>query len=76
MKEDILKSQKWLEVTLEQEKQMKMFKTCLTVQEIFNQHKSVHEGLVYQRIPLPDCCAPWEEVICYAEQSAGFAASC
>ncbi|XP_023663900.2 paladin isoform X2 [Paramormyrops kingsleyae] len=61
VKEDILKSQKWLEVTLEQEKQMKMFKTCLTVQEIFNQHKSVYEGLVYQRIPLPDCCAPWEE---------------
>uniref|UniRef100_A0A8C9U9Y8 Paladin n=1 Tax=Scleropages formosus TaxID=113540 RepID=A0A8C9U9Y8_SCLFO len=51
----------WLEVTLEQEKQMKMFKTCVTVQEIFNQHKSSHEGLVYQRIPLPDCCAPREE---------------
>uniref|UniRef100_A0A8C9TS88 Paladin n=1 Tax=Scleropages formosus TaxID=113540 RepID=A0A8C9TS88_SCLFO len=57
----VLNSQKWLEVTLEQEKQMKMFKTCVTVQEIFNQHKSSHEGLVYQRIPLPDCCAPREE---------------
>uniref|UniRef100_A0A671XW10 Paladin n=1 Tax=Sparus aurata TaxID=8175 RepID=A0A671XW10_SPAAU len=51
----------WLEVTLEQEKQMKMFKSCLTVQEIFNQHKSSHQGLVYKRIPLPDCCAPREE---------------
>ncbi|XP_018616754.2 paladin isoform X1 [Scleropages formosus] len=61
LKEEVLNSQKWLEVTLEQEKQMKMFKTCVTVQEIFNQHKSSHEGLVYQRIPLPDCCAPREE---------------
>uniref|UniRef100_A0A4W6EZX6 Paladin n=1 Tax=Lates calcarifer TaxID=8187 RepID=A0A4W6EZX6_LATCA len=48
-------------LTLEQEKQMKMFKSCLTVQEIFNQHKSSHQGLVYKRIPLPDCSAPREE---------------
>ncbi|XP_030631555.1 paladin [Chanos chanos] len=61
LKEEVQKSQKWLEVTLEQEKQMKMFKSCLTVQEIFNQHKSSHQGLVYKRIPLPDCCAPTEE---------------
>ncbi|XP_044193067.1 paladin isoform X2 [Thunnus albacares] len=61
LKEEILKTQKWLEVTLEQEKQMKMFKSCLTVQEIFNQHKSSHQGLVYKRIPLPDCSAPREE---------------
>ncbi|CAB1343967.1 unnamed protein product [Coregonus sp. 'balchen'] len=31
------RAQKWLEVSLEQEKQMKMFKTCLTVQEDFDQ---------------------------------------
>ncbi|XP_064170410.1 paladin isoform X1 [Anguilla rostrata] len=61
VKEEVLQAQKWLEVTLEQEKQMKMFKSCVTVQETFNQHKSVHEGLVYSRIPLPDCCAPQEE---------------
>ncbi|XP_039991559.1 paladin isoform X2 [Xiphias gladius] len=61
LKEVILRAQKWLEVTLEQEKQMKMFKSCLTVQEIFNQHKSSHQGLVYKRIPLPDCSAPREE---------------
>ncbi|KAM9716561.1 paladin isoform 3-T10 [Menidia menidia] len=61
LKEEILRAQKWLEVTLEQEKQMKMFKTCLTVQEIFNQHKSSHRGLMYKRIPLPDCSAPGEE---------------
>uniref|UniRef100_A0A665X4V5 Paladin n=1 Tax=Echeneis naucrates TaxID=173247 RepID=A0A665X4V5_ECHNA len=61
LKEAILQSQKWLEVTLEQEKQMKMFKSCQTVQEIFNQHKSSHQGLVYKRIPLPDCSAPREE---------------
>ncbi|XP_051273794.1 paladin isoform X1 [Dicentrarchus labrax] len=61
LKEEILRAQKWLEVTLEQEKQMKMFKSCLTVQEIFNQHKSTHQGLVYKRIPLPDCSAPREE---------------
>ncbi|KAM7370697.1 hypothetical protein PAMP_010223 [Pampus punctatissimus] len=61
LKEEILRAQKWLEVTLEQEKQMKMFKSCMTVQEIFNQHKSSHQGLVYKRIPLPDCSAPMEE---------------
>ncbi|XP_074519359.1 paladin isoform X2 [Halichoeres trimaculatus] len=61
LKEELLRAQKWLEVTLEQEKQMKMFKSCLTVQEIFNQHKSSHQGLVYKRIPLLDCSAPREE---------------
>ncbi|XP_069373234.1 paladin isoform X1 [Paralichthys olivaceus] len=61
LKEAVLRAQKWLEVTLEQDKQMKMFKSCLTVQEIFNQHKSSHQGLVYKRIPLPDCSAPREE---------------
>ncbi|XP_014859021.1 PREDICTED: paladin isoform X2 [Poecilia mexicana] len=61
LKEEILRAQKWLEVTLEQEKQMKMFKSCLTIQEIFNQHKSSHQGLVYKRIPLPDCSSPREE---------------
>ncbi|XP_044034017.1 paladin isoform X4 [Siniperca chuatsi] len=61
LKEEILRAQKWLEVTLEQEKQMKMFKSCMTVQEIFNQHKSSHQGLVYKRIPLLDCSAPREE---------------
>ncbi|XP_034049147.1 paladin isoform X1 [Thalassophryne amazonica] len=61
LKEEILRAQKWLEVMLEQEKQMKMFKSCLTVQEIFNQHKSSHQGLIYKRIPLPDCSGPKEE---------------
>ncbi|KAM3592463.1 uncharacterized protein V6R79_019364 [Siganus canaliculatus] len=61
LKEEILRAQKWLEVTLEQEKQMKMFKSCLTVKEIFNQHLSSHQGLIYKRIPLPDCSAPREE---------------
>ncbi|TNN83791.1 Paladin [Liparis tanakae] len=61
LKEEILRAQKWLEVTLEQEKQMKMFKSCLTVQEIFNQHKSSHQGFVSKRIPLPECSAPREE---------------
>ncbi|XP_075999749.1 paladin isoform X2 [Genypterus blacodes] len=61
LKGEILRAQKWLEVTVEQEKQMKMFKSCLSVQEIFNQHKSSHQGLVYKRIPLPDCNAPREE---------------
>ncbi|MGH0123498.1 UNVERIFIED_CONTAM: hypothetical protein FKN15_012267 [Acipenser sinensis] len=60
-KEEILKSQKWLEVSLEQEKHMKMFKTCLTVQEIFSQQKTSCQGLVYRRIPVSDCCAPREQ---------------
>ncbi|XP_015278729.1 PREDICTED: paladin [Gekko japonicus] len=60
-KNDVLKSQKWLEVYLEQEKQMKMFKACLTMQEIFNQHKRTCQGLVYKRIPIPDFCAPREQ---------------
>uniref|UniRef100_A0A674MWU7 Phosphatase domain containing paladin 1a n=1 Tax=Takifugu rubripes TaxID=31033 RepID=A0A674MWU7_TAKRU len=34
---------------------------CLTVREIFNQHLSSHQGLVYKRIPLADCSAPREE---------------
>uniref|UniRef100_A0A8C3S9I8 Phosphatase domain containing paladin 1 n=1 Tax=Chelydra serpentina TaxID=8475 RepID=A0A8C3S9I8_CHESE len=43
------------------EKQMKMFKSCLTTQEILNQHKSTCQGLVYKRIPIPDFCAPKEQ---------------
>jgi len=62
LKGDLLKSQKWLEVYLEAEKQMKMFKSCLTTQEIFNQHKSTCQGLTYRRIPIPDFCAPKEQV--------------
>ncbi|XP_062269620.1 paladin isoform X2 [Platichthys flesus] len=61
LKEAVLRAQKWLEVTLEQDKQMKMFKSCMTVQEIFHQQKSSHQGLVYKRIPLPECSAPREE---------------
>uniref|UniRef100_A0A671SJH3 Phosphatase domain containing paladin 1 n=1 Tax=Sinocyclocheilus anshuiensis TaxID=1608454 RepID=A0A671SJH3_9TELE len=62
LKEELVGSQKWLEVTLEQEKQMKMFKSCVTVQETFNQHKSSHQGLQYRRIPFPECSSPTEEV--------------
>ncbi|XP_068115050.1 paladin [Hyperolius riggenbachi] len=57
----IVTSQKWLEVHLEQDKQMKMFKTCLPMQEIFNQQRSTCPGLVYKRIPIPDFCAPREQ---------------
>uniref|UniRef100_A0A8C5SQ09 Paladin n=1 Tax=Laticauda laticaudata TaxID=8630 RepID=A0A8C5SQ09_LATLA len=56
LKNDLLKSQKRIEVYLEQEKQMKMLKSCLTMQEIFNQHKSNCQGLAYKRIPVPDFC--------------------
>uniref|UniRef100_A0A8C2Q443 Phosphatase domain containing paladin 1a n=1 Tax=Cyprinus carpio TaxID=7962 RepID=A0A8C2Q443_CYPCA len=59
--EELVGCQKWLEVTLEQEKQMKMFQSCVTVQEIFNQHKSSHQGLQYRQIPFPECSAPTEE---------------
>uniref|UniRef100_A0AAR2LXN9 Paladin n=1 Tax=Pygocentrus nattereri TaxID=42514 RepID=A0AAR2LXN9_PYGNA len=38
-----------------------MFKSCQTVQEIFNQHKSSNPGLEYKRIPLPECAAPTEQ---------------
>ncbi|XP_062851289.1 phosphatase domain containing paladin 1b isoform X2 [Trichomycterus rosablanca] len=61
IKEDILRSEKWLEVILEQEKQMKMLKSCQTVYELFSQQKNIHPGLTYQRIPLSECCAPKEE---------------
>uniref|UniRef100_A0A8C5ASC7 Phosphatase domain containing paladin 1a n=1 Tax=Gadus morhua TaxID=8049 RepID=A0A8C5ASC7_GADMO len=61
LKEEVLRAQKWLEVTLEQDKQMKMFKSCRTVREAFTQHKSTHPGLLYRRIPLPECSAPREE---------------
>lgn len=47
---------------LESEKQMKMFKSCLTTQEIFSQQKNSCQGLTYRRIPIPDFCAPKEQV--------------
>uniref|UniRef100_A0A670ZQZ5 Paladin n=1 Tax=Pseudonaja textilis TaxID=8673 RepID=A0A670ZQZ5_PSETE len=61
LKNDLLKSQKRIEVYLEQEKQTKMLKSCLTMQEIFNQHKSNCQGLAYKRIPVPDFCGPREK---------------
>ncbi|NXO24106.1 PALD protein, partial [Cisticola juncidis] len=61
LKGDLLKCQKWLEVYLEAEKQMKMFKSCLTTQEIFSQQKNSCQGLTYRRIPIPDFCAPKEQ---------------
>ncbi|KAF1614403.1 Paladin, partial [Eudyptes chrysolophus] len=61
LKGDLLKCQKWLEVYLEAEKQMKMFKSCLTMQEIFSQQKNACQGLTYCRIPIPDFCAPKEQ---------------
>ncbi|XP_061612493.1 paladin isoform X2 [Phyllopteryx taeniolatus] len=61
LKEEILRAQKWLEVTLEQEKQMKILKSVLTPQEIFAQHKKATPALAYKRVPLPDCAAPREE---------------
>ncbi|NWV48282.1 PALD protein, partial [Daphoenositta chrysoptera] len=61
LKGDLLKCQKWLEVYLEAEKQMKMFKSCLTMQEIFSQQKNSCQGLTYRRIPIPDFCAPKEQ---------------
>ncbi|XP_041920738.1 phosphatase domain containing paladin 1b isoform X2 [Alosa sapidissima] len=60
--EDVLHCGKWLEVILEQERQMRMFKSCHTLQEMFRQHSSTHTGLRYRRIPLADCSAPHEEV--------------
>uniref|UniRef100_A0A8C1JNP5 Phosphatase domain containing paladin 1a n=1 Tax=Cyprinus carpio TaxID=7962 RepID=A0A8C1JNP5_CYPCA len=38
-----------------------MIPICVTVQEIFNQHKSSQQGLQYRRIPFPECSAPTEE---------------
>ncbi|XP_037134008.1 paladin isoform X1 [Syngnathus acus] len=61
LKDEILRAQKWLEVTLEQEKQMKMFKSVLTAQEVLVQHKKATPALSYKRVPLPDCAAPQEE---------------
>ncbi|XP_072311913.1 paladin [Eucyclogobius newberryi] len=61
LKEAIAGCQKWLEVTMEQDKQMKMFKSVRTVQEIFTEHKNTHRGLVYCRVPLPEYSAPREE---------------
>ncbi|KAA0718042.1 Paladin [Triplophysa tibetana] len=61
MKENILRSEKLLEVITEQEKQMKMLSSCHTVEELFIHQKSIYPGLTYQRIPLSECCAPKEE---------------
>jgi len=62
LKQDVLRCEKWLEVITEQDKQMKMFRSCHTIEELFVHQKSIHPGLSYHRIPLPDCCAPKEEV--------------
>lgn len=61
LKEEVLRAQKWLEVTLEQDKQMRLFKSCQSVQEVFGRLRSSHQGLVYKRIPLPECSTPREE---------------
>jgi len=37
------------------------FQTCLTMQEVFTQHRGAYPGLTYHRIPLPDFCAPCEQ---------------
>ncbi|XP_058154954.1 paladin isoform X2 [Dasypus novemcinctus] len=37
------------------------FQTCLTMREVFSQHRGACPGLTYQRIPIPDFCAPREE---------------
>ncbi|XP_006837528.1 PREDICTED: paladin [Chrysochloris asiatica] len=37
------------------------FQTCLTMQEVFNQHHKAYPGLTSHRIPIPDFCAPREE---------------
>uniref|UniRef100_A0A8D2DN05 Paladin n=1 Tax=Sciurus vulgaris TaxID=55149 RepID=A0A8D2DN05_SCIVU len=37
------------------------FQTCLTMREVFSQHRGACPGLAYHRIPVPDFCAPREE---------------
>ncbi|XP_058399242.1 paladin [Diceros bicornis minor] len=37
------------------------FQTCLTMQEVFSQHRGACPSLTYHRIPVPDFCAPCEE---------------
>uniref|UniRef100_A0A8C0QE73 Paladin n=1 Tax=Canis lupus familiaris TaxID=9615 RepID=A0A8C0QE73_CANLF len=37
------------------------FQTCLTMQEVFGQHRGTYPGLTYHRIPVPDFCAPCEK---------------
>uniref|UniRef100_A0AAR2KNZ8 Paladin n=1 Tax=Pygocentrus nattereri TaxID=42514 RepID=A0AAR2KNZ8_PYGNA len=44
------------------EKQMRMLKSCHTLQELFAQQKNLHPGLTYHRIPFSDCCGPKEKV--------------
>lgn len=61
MKENILRSEKCLEVITEQEKQMRKLSSCHTIEELFIHQKSIYPGLTYQRIPLSECCAPKEE---------------
>jgi hypothetical protein len=38
------------------------FQKCLTMQDVFSQHHGTCPGLIYHRIPVPDFCAPREEV--------------
>ncbi|KAI4550218.1 hypothetical protein MJT46_018944 [Ovis ammon polii x Ovis aries] len=50
------------------------FQTCLTMQEVFSQHRGACPGLTYHRIPVPDFCAPREEGT-YGERVLGSAVS-
>lgn len=46
------------------------FQTCLTMQEVFSQHRGACPGLTYHRVPVPDFCAPREEVRGQADKTA------
>ncbi|XP_010991069.2 paladin isoform X1 [Camelus dromedarius] len=50
-----------LKAPVAENSQTHRFQTCLTMQEVFSQHRGACPGLTYHRIPMPDFCAPREE---------------
>uniref|UniRef100_A0A4W3HK07 Paladin-like n=1 Tax=Callorhinchus milii TaxID=7868 RepID=A0A4W3HK07_CALMI len=61
-KMDILTCKTTIEVWQEDKKEMKVFSSCLTLNDVYNQMALRYSQLYYQRIPVTDCAAPTEEV--------------
>uniref|UniRef100_A0A4W3HHD5 Paladin-like n=1 Tax=Callorhinchus milii TaxID=7868 RepID=A0A4W3HHD5_CALMI len=60
-KMDILTCKTTIEVWQEDKKEMKVFSSCLTLNDVYNQMALRYSQLYYQRIPVTDCAAPTEE---------------
>uniref|UniRef100_H3B3G2 Phosphatase domain containing paladin 1 n=1 Tax=Latimeria chalumnae TaxID=7897 RepID=H3B3G2_LATCH len=58
---EILSLKKPIEVWHEQDKQMKEFKSCLTLNEIYSQMSMLYSQVRYHRLPIDNCATPSEK---------------